>query len=186
MKSFVALRRITVILLLSSLITSAANAQFSSAKITAAGLTCAMCTKAIFTSLKNLPFVESVNADISNSGFEVKLRDNGSVDIDKLKAAVEDAGFSVAKLLVTANVGNRKIEKDSHVEIGGKYFHFLNESAREVSGNQELTIVDKNFVTAKAFRKFSALTRMKCIQTGVAESCCPDKMRGKRIYHVTI
>ena len=47
------------------------NAQFSSANLQAAGLTCAMCTKAINKSLEKLSFVQSVEADIKSSSFNI-------------------------------------------------------------------------------------------------------------------
>jgi hypothetical protein len=49
-----------------------------------------------------------------------------------------------------------------------------------------LTVVDKDFLTAKAFKKFSAATKLKCINTGKAEACCTDVPANARMYHVTI
>ena len=54
--------------------TLVATAQFSSASLQASGLTCALCTKAINKSLEQLPFVESVNADIKTSSFRITFK----------------------------------------------------------------------------------------------------------------
>src|SRR5690606_33118804 len=82
------------------------NAQFTSAKLTAAGLTCAMCTRAIFNSLEKIPSVSKVEADIKNSAFEITFREGHQVDPDLLRNAVEDAGFSVAGLKLTGTFNN--------------------------------------------------------------------------------
>jgi hypothetical protein len=57
-----------------------------------------------------------------------------------------------------------------------------------LNGEKTITMVDKDFVTAKEFRKYSAATKMKCILTGKAASCCEKEglPAGTRIYHVTI
>jgi copper chaperone CopZ len=163
-------------------------AQFKSASLQAAGLTCAMCTKAINKSLDQLPFVKEVKPDIRNSAFDITFKEGVHVDFDALKRAVEDAGFSVAKLKVTGSFNNVKVENDAHVEVAGKTFHFLNVSNQVLNGQKSITLVDKDFVSSKEFKKYSAATQMTCVQTGKAGSCCiKDGVKeNTRIYHVTI
>jgi len=105
-----------------------------------------------------------------------------------LKKAVEDAGFSVARLKLTGNFNNVPIQNDTHVNIGGRVFHFLNVPTQTLNGKETLTMIDKNYITTKEFRKYSALTAMKCIQTGKATGCCSKEgiAENTRIYHVTI
>ena len=81
-----------------------AEAQFSKATLQASGLTCAMCSNAINKALQAIPFVASVKSDIKNSSFNISFKENANVNIDALKKAVEDAGFSVAKLNLTGNL----------------------------------------------------------------------------------
>jgi copper chaperone CopZ len=164
------------------------QAQFNSATLTAAGLTCAMCTKAINKSLEQLSFINSVKADIKNSAFNISFKDGSTVDFDILKKAVEDAGFSVARLKLTGNFNNVLIQNDAHVNIGGRVFHFLNVKTQTLNGKQTITMIDKNYVTVKEFKKYSAFTTMKCIQTGKATGCCSKEgiTENTRIYHVTI
>lgn len=165
----------------------AVHAQFKTAILQASGLTCAMCTKAINNSLEQLSFIESVKADIKNSAFRIVFKPGVSMKIDDLKKAVEDAGFSVAKLKLAGNFTNVDIKNDEHVIINGSTFHFLKVSDQTLSGEKEITIVDKNFVTAKEFKKFTAATHMHCILTGKAESCCKKEgIDNSRIYHATI
>ena len=164
------------------------GAQFSKATLQATGLTCAMCSNAINKALQQVPFVESVRSDIKNSAFSIVFKLNSEVDIDELKESVEDAGFSVGSLELTGTFSEVKIEKDKHIKIGNENFHFLNGDGRSLSGEQIITVVDKNFVTEKQFKKLSASSKMSCVQTRKTSSCCvKDGMAGgERVYHVKI
>lgn len=164
------------------------QAQFSKATLQATGLTCAMCSNAINKALQKVSFVESVRSDIKNSAFSIVFRTGSDVDIDALKDAVEDAGFSVGSLKLTGHFTDLKAEKDKHTKIGKENFHFLNGEGQLLSGEQVITVVDKNFVTEKQFKKLAAGSKMTCVQTGKTSSCCvKDGMaEGERVYHVTI
>lgn len=163
-------------------------AQFSQANLQATGLTCAMCTRAINTALEKVPFVESVKADIKSSTFIIRFKADQSVVIDQLRQAVEDAGFSVGSLKLTGQFNNLQLEKDQHARIGSSNFHFLNATSQVLNGEHTITVVDKNFLTEKQFRKQSATTKMSCMQTGKAAECCiRDGIgAGERVYHITI
>ena len=165
-----------------------ANAQFKSATLQAAGLTCAMCTRAINNALDRLSFISKVEPDIKNSAFVITFKEGSDVDFDALKNAVEEAGFSVAKLKVTASFNNQAVENDAHVQLNGKTFHFLNIRNQKLDGQKTFMLVDKNFVTDKEFKKFSAATKMACVQTGKAANCCVKDgvPQNARVYHVTI
>jgi len=182
MKSFFAI----IALLLSVHFTS--FAQIKKASLQAAGLTCAMCSRATLESLKTLPFVENIDTDLDNTTFVLSFKPGATVNIDQIKAKVEDAGFSIAKLVLTASFDKVSVEKDVHIRYAGSTFHFINAKQQVLTGDQQLTVIDKDFVSAKQFKKFSTQTSMPCYQTGVMASCC--KMEGhaspERIYHVSI
>lgn len=169
-------------------ITAASSAQFSKATLQATGLTCAMCSNAVNKAVQSIPFVESVKSDIKNSSFEIVFKKDREVNIDALKDAVEDAGFSVGSLKITGTFSDVSIEKDKHVKIGDDVFHFLNADSRVLTGEQAITVVDKNFVTEKQFKKFSAATKMSCMKTGKAASCCVKDgvAADARVYHVIL
>ena len=176
-----------LISLISFLFIFQVQAQFKSASLTASGLTCAMCTRAIFSSLEKIPFVESVQPDIKNSAFNITFRKNAAVDFDALKKAVEDAGFSVASLNATADFNNTAIKNDTHVKIGDFQYHFIKVAPQTLHGEKTVRIIDKDFIPAKEHKKYAASTAMKCIETGKSAACClnghaPDE----RIYHITI
>lgn len=166
----------------------AGNAQFKSASLQAAGLTCAMCTKAINKALDRLPFISKVEPDIENSAFLITFKEGADIDFDAIKNAVEDAGFSVAKLKLTGTFNHVSVQNDTHVQLGGKTFHFLNVGNQQLNGQKSVQIVDRNFVTDKEFKKFSASSKMSCVQTGKAAGCCTKEgvTQNTRIYHVTL
>jgi copper chaperone CopZ len=161
-------------------------AQFKSANLTAAGLTCAMCTKAINIALQKLPFVESVNPDIKSSSFEISFKAGKPINFDALKTAVEGAGFSVSRLAVKTDFNNTVVKNDTHVQVGGKTFHFLKVNPTTLNGEKSIVLVDKNFLNAKDYKKYATATTMACVQTGKAAGCCQGIDAGTRIYHVTI
>jgi copper chaperone CopZ len=170
------------------LVVADSRAQFKKADLQATGLTCALCSQAINKALQKLSFVESVKPDIKNSAFYIVFRQNTEVDIDAVKNAVEDAGFSVGSLKLTGTFHEVEIGNDQHVKIGKEEFHFLNVSSQILNGEKTITMVDKNFVSAKEFKKYSGYTKMSCIKTGKAGPCCAkDNIPvNTRIYHVTI
>lgn len=177
-----------MMLVMVSLVVLSSQAQFTKANLQATGLTCAMCSNAINKALMEVPFVESVKPDIKNSAFNIVFKQGKEIEIDDLRKAVEDAGFSIGSLKMTGNFEELKIGNDKHVEIGKDVFHFLNVSDQLLTGEKTITIVDKNFLTNKQFKKFSSATKMSCLQTGKAATCCVKEgvPAEARIYHATI
>ncbi len=175
-----------VLFLAIMLVVAQLNAQFTRATLQATGLTCAMCSNAINKALQAKPFIQSVKSDIKNSAFSIVFKENADVDIDEIRKAVEDAGFAVGNFKITGNFKAVEIGNDKHVQVGEKHFHFLNVSNQVLNGEQTITIVDKDFLTAKQFKKFSEATKMKCLLSGKSGPCCPGVAAGTRIYHATI
>jgi copper chaperone CopZ len=147
-----------------------------------------MCSKAVKIALENVPFVQKVMVDIKTQQYNLTFKESSAVDFDALSKAVEDAGFSVAGLKITAEVDNLKIGKDEHIQIGDKYFHFLNGNNKQLNGVTTFTIVDKQFVSAKDYKKYSKSSQMECVKTGRAANCCTKSniASESRIYHVII
>ena len=179
-------KMISVFVIILVAITS--NAQFTKASLQASGLTCAMCSKAVKVALEKVSFVKEVKVNIKNQEYSVAFKENDNPDFDELKKAVEDAGFSVASLKVTGNFSDVSVDKDKHLKLDGKNFHFVSSGSKILKGEQTFTIVDKDFLSAKDYKKYSAATKMECIKTGKAGNCCVKDgfHTEERVYHVII
>lgn len=178
----------SILMLLAFFIGVQANAQFTKASLQASGLTCSMCSKAVKVALEEVAFVEKIQVDIKNQQYNLTFKPNAAVSFDALSKAVEDAGFSVASLKVTADVNNITLEKDKHLQIGDQYFHFLNAAGKQLNGAITFSIVDRSFVSAKEFKKWSKASKLECVQTGKASTCCTKENVAEqaRVYHVVI
>jgi copper chaperone CopZ len=136
-----------------------AKAQFTSASLEASGVTCSLCSKAIQKALEKVPFVQQVTVDVKTQVYNVIFKKNSAIHFDDIQNAVEDAGFSVASLKVTGKFSNLQLPKDQNIRIGDQTFHFLNGNGQILDGEKTFTLVDKNFLTPKAFKKYSASIR---------------------------
>lgn len=168
------------------LLTIPALAQIKSASLTASGLTCSMCSKAIYKALQKVPTIQDIEVDIKSSSYAIRFKDGATVVLDDVKKAVEDAGFSVASMTITANLQNVAVSKDAHVMVGGSNFHFLNAPSQVLNGDTRLTIVDKNYLPAMEFKKYGKQTQHQCYQTGTAAACCAKNGVSGRMYHVIL
>ena len=175
------------ILILLLLWSSPAHSQIKSATLTASGLTCSMCSKAIYKALVKVPFIGNVEPDVEKSIFTMQFKDGSNVVLDDVKKAVENAGFSVASMQVTAFFNNIEVYNDAHINVGGSTFHFLNVSKQTLQGDKIFRVVDKNYLPAAEHKKYSKYTKMKCFETGITDACCPkNSTTSNRIYHVAL
>ena len=177
-----------LLLLVTAFVFVTGKSQFSKATLQASGLTCSMCSKAVKVALEKVSFVQEVKVNIKSQEYTIAFKESSKTDFDELKKAVEDAGFSVASLKVTGSFTGVNVGKDKHMQLDGKNFHFVNVDSKVLSGEQTFTIIDKNFISAKEYKKYSAATKMECIKTGKAESCCVKEgiHTEERVYHVII
>jgi copper chaperone CopZ len=136
-----------------------ASAQFTSASLEASGVTCSLCSKAIQKALEKIPFVQRVTVNVKTQVYHVNFKENSVVHFDDIQRAVEDAGFSVSSLKVTGNFDKLQLPKNENIRIGDQTFHFLNGNGQILNGEKTFTLVDKNFLTPKAFKKYSESIR---------------------------
>jgi len=169
------MKKLFIFLLLSVAIT--AQAQVKKANLRASGLTCAMCSKAVFKSLSDVPFVEKIQVDIQQSTYEVFFKENMPVNFDALSKAVIDAGFSVDQLKVTSQFNGVKVQKGVQVALGNQLLQFINANEQTLTGEKTFTLIDKSFVSSQQFKKYK-LTAGKTYETGFAD--------GKRVYHAIL
>lgn len=185
------MKRIKIFLagILVTLSIRAAQAQYTRASLQAAGLTCSMCSKATEKALQTLPFVATISPDLNTNTFLLTFHKGVPVSLDALRAKVEAAGFSVAKLTVTADFDHVHVGTDTHINYQGNILHFVGVKDQVLNGPEKITVIDKGFLPEKGFKKFEAIEKMPCFRTGKVDgSCChvDGKTNSDRVYHVTI
>jgi copper chaperone CopZ len=169
------------------IITKTVFSQVNKITIQASGLTCSMCSNAINKSLKTLPFIDNIKSNIKESEFELQIKPNSKVDFAAVKKKVEDAGFFIARMEAVIVFQDASIASDTHLELQGVEFHFLNVKPQKLNGETKIRFLDKGYVTAKEYKKNATLTTLNCFRTGKSDVCCEGKHNlGMPLYHVTL
>jgi copper chaperone CopZ len=150
-----------------------ACAQFTNATLEASGVTCSLCSKAIKKALEALPVVQAVRVDVKSQQYNIAFKKNSVVHFTDIQKAVEDAGFSIASLRVTGYFDNIKLRRDENVRIGDQTFDFLNADNETLNGERTFTLVDKNFLAPKTFKKYTTAIKQTAVST-------------THVYHVII
>lgn len=156
--------------------------QISKAEVQVNGLTCSMCSKATETSLKSLGFIESITPDLNRNVFVLTFKQDEKVNMDDIKAKVEDAGFSVGDLSATINFKNTTVDEAGLAQVDGTVFQFVNAKSKTLDGPVTARVIDKDFITSNAFKKNAAELKSATYQTG------KGVFQGKetRIFHLSI
>jgi copper chaperone CopZ len=156
-------------------IQSVAISQIQSVTLQASGLTCSMCSRAIYKSLQKVPSVAKVKEDLAHSSYSVQFKDPGNVSLENLKKAVIDAGFSVAWMEVKVNFNNVEVANDSSYKLNDFTFLFVDIDKQKLSGERKLLILDKDYILDKDRKKYAGSLDTK---TPVTE--------GEKVFHVTL
>jgi copper chaperone CopZ len=120
------------------------NAQIKSAEVLASGLTCSMCSKAIFKALSQLDFVDTVKVNIETSVYKLTFKNDSKPSIEGIRDAVYDAGFAIAKLSITGDWKQKSATKDLAFEDFGYQFKWQVKANKALSGSQKVSIVNKD------------------------------------------
>jgi len=127
-------------------LSSSATAQVQSVELVASGLTCSMCSKAIFKSLSALDFVSNVKVDIEKSSYILAFKSPNEVKIEQIRDAVYDAGFAIETMQLTANFPSAKAVTNETVSLNGYQFKWKLLGSKNISSPQEVTIVNKEIL----------------------------------------
>lgn len=181
--------RIIPFLLLFLLADMSASSQVKGARLQASGLTCAMCARSVYKNLESLPFVDSVDTDLEQSAFVISFKDGSTVDADKIRKRVEDAGFSVAALELKASLPAKALGADGHLTLSGRTYHILSGAGPGIEGEASLRVVDKSFLSSKDEKKYAGLSTAACFRTGHSGGKCCESSgipAGQRVYHLSL
>lgn len=118
------------------------HAQTTKVELKATGLTCSICSNAIFKQLKTIPEIEQVKADLNNNAFIITLKNGATMLPNVFKSKVEDAGFFVGSFIVVTNADI--LQKSDYIVVEGNL-----KKGTEI----KFQVLDKGFVTEKEYKK---------------------------------
>ncbi|MEI7589120.1 MAG: heavy-metal-associated domain-containing protein [Chitinophagia bacterium] len=124
-------------------LSTSATAQVQSVELVASGLTCSMCSKAIFKSLSRLDFVSEVKVDIEKSSYILTFKSRDRVSIEEIREAVYDTGFAIETMQMTANFPNTKAVNEELVSLNGYQFKWKLAGVKNIANPQKVSIVNK-------------------------------------------
>ncbi|OJW81517.1 MAG: hypothetical protein BGO69_09005 [Bacteroidetes bacterium 46-16] len=156
-----------LLFVIAMIISVSSFAQIKSVSLTASGLTCSMCSKAIYKSLTKIPDIQDIDVDIKNSSYRITFREGKNVSLDAIRKAVENAGFSVASLKVTANFTKTAVGPDSPISLQGGTYLFVRTPRQTIEGTQTFTVVDKNYLPANEHKKYAKEIAMQTSKENV-------------------
>ena len=115
----------TAALLLLGLVAPPAWSQVESIEMRVDGLACPFCAYGLEKKLKEVPGVSNVEIRV-NGGIVILRSEKGeSIDVDGLKPAVKEAGFTEREIAATATGNVVTVEHRSVLEIRGTDTEFL-------------------------------------------------------------
>jgi copper chaperone CopZ len=129
------------------------KAQIKKAELIASGLTCSMCSFAIEKSLSQLSFIDSITTDLDHTTYILHFNTVKVVDINQIKKKVEDAGFSIASLILFINTQAIVLDEKSSFN----YHHFKFSIDSKLDSNQtkiKTKVLKKGFLSNKEFKKY--------------------------------
>lgn len=140
-----------MLFLYSVLLITSANAQIKKVDIVATGLTCSMCSNAIYKQLQSINGVEKVEIDLNKNLFTVILKSEHTLTPKDFKDKVEQAGFFVGSMVLHLAFSNFSMEDGKQ---DGSYV-FIDCNSQVLNGEKRFEVLDKGYVTAKKLKKLS-------------------------------
>jgi copper chaperone CopZ len=132
-----------------------AKAQVQKVDLQASGLTCAMCSKAIYKAVAALSFVDTVTVDIEASTYELRFKKEATPRFDQIAKAVVDAGFSVAKLSADIKFDKQAVDKNGETELDGIRYKIVASAPGILQGTKKMQFVGKPYMLPKDFKKIA-------------------------------
>ncbi len=138
------IKNLLLIAALMLLLGTKSDAQIFKIEIRATGLTCSMCSNAIFKQLQSIAEVDSLQTDLNTNTFVVILKKENSLTPKIFKEKIEKAGFFVGLFIVTAMPQT----------INQRNYVLLNDKTTNAS-TIRFQVLDKGYVSDKEFKKLS-------------------------------
>ncbi len=125
------------------LVSNQAIAQINKVEIRATGLTCAMCSNAIYKQLETITFVDSIHTDLNTNTFTLFLNNQNKLSPKDFKDKVEKAGFFVGSMI---------LHYASTFSVNANYI-IIAQKTNAI--NNTYKVLDKGYVTAKEYKKLA-------------------------------
>jgi copper chaperone CopZ len=139
------------------------ESELKGAVIQAAGLTCAMCSNAIYKSLVTLPFIDQVEPDLSSSSFVISFKKNTEISPDAIRRKIEDAGFSIASFTWEVVFQQYDIKEKTLFRV--RNITFCVPENFKADGLKRLTMTDKYFTTDRKLKQYDRQWKGKQCET---------------------
>lgn len=133
-----------------------ASAQVQKVNLQASGLTCAMCSKAIYKAVSAISFVDTVLVNIEASTYDIRFNSDATPQFDQIAKAVVDAGFSVANLTVVVNFNKQNVDKNGLLTLDGIQYKIIGTPPTTLQGSKKLQLIGKQYMLPKDFKKIPA------------------------------
>lgn len=133
-----------------------ASAQVQKVNLQASGLTCAMCSKAIYKAVSAISFVDTVLVNIEASTYDIRFNSDATPQFDQIAKAVVDAGFSVANLTVVVNFNKQNVDKNGLLTLDGIQYKIMGTPPATLQGSKKLQLIGKQYMLPKEFKKIPA------------------------------
>lgn len=145
-----------VFLLITCIWAIGASAQVQKVNLQASGLTCAMCSKAIYKAVSAISFVDTVLVNIEASTYDIRFKSEATPQFDQIAKAVVDAGFSVANLTVVVNFNKQSVDKNGLLTLDGIQYKIMGTPPTTLQGSKKLQLIGKQYMLPKDFKKIPA------------------------------
>jgi copper chaperone CopZ len=142
-----------IFLLLICCWTICANAQVQKVNLQASGLTCAMCSKAIYKAVSAISFVDTVLVNIEASTYDIRFDKETIPRFDQIAKAVVDAGFSVANLTVMVNFDKQAVDKNGLFTLDGINYKLMGTLPTTLQGSKKMQLIGKQYMLPKDLKK---------------------------------
>jgi copper chaperone CopZ len=142
-----------IFLLLICCWTISANAQVQKVNLQASGLTCAMCSKAIYKAVSAISFVDTVLVNIEASTYDIRFDKETTPRFDQIAKAVVDAGFSVANLTVMVNFDKQAVDKNGSFTLDGINYKLMGTPPTTLQGSKKMQLIGKQYMLPKDLKK---------------------------------
>jgi copper chaperone CopZ len=145
-----------------------ANAQsVKGAEVQVSGLTCSMCQLATQKALKTIDFISDIKPDLNKNIYVITFKKDKPINFDLIKKKVQDAGFSVSKLVATFNFNNLAVGNNAVFNYDGSIYHLINAAGKVLNGDVRLMLINSGFISSGAFKKYSAQIADPSYRTGI-------------------